>query len=189
MMMMVVVVVMVVMVVMVVSPSAVYCCQVSVGQFKSPNRVLWESAEFLFAQAQAIQFVFPRTCDVEFHVFFPFSSLCLDNRVVHLWWSSHERVLQPTLTPGTLREPGVIASLKALPGAVRNRSDRVTSLPKALSHCRGTCEKLPFSHANSVVKISWQGKLKSTQVLPGYFLLGSPGRSTRRSACYLGNRA
>src|SRR5258708_30758776 len=106
MMMMVVVVVMVVMVVMVVSPSAVYCCQVSVGQFKYPNRVLWESAEFLFAQAQAIQFVFPRTCDVEFHVCFSFSFLCLDNGVVHLWWSSAESLLQPTLTPGTLREPG-----------------------------------------------------------------------------------
>src|SRR5258708_35430353 len=109
--------------VVVTTPPTVYGVQDIVAQFKSPNRALRESEEFLFAQAQAIQFVFPRTCDVEFHVFFPFSSLCLDNRVVHLWWSSHERVLQPTLTPGTLREPGVIASLKALPGAVRNRSD------------------------------------------------------------------
>src|SRR5437879_5639012 len=78
-----------------------------------------------------------------------------------------------------------MARLKALPGAVRNRSDKVSSLPKALSHCRVTCEKLPFSYANSVVKISWQGKLKSTQVLTGYFLVGPPGRCTRRFTCKL----
>ena len=48
-----------------------------VAQFKSPNRALWESEEFLFAQALAIQFVFPRTCDVEFHGCFPFSVLLL----------------------------------------------------------------------------------------------------------------
>jgi hypothetical protein len=48
-----------------------------VAQVKSPNRVLRESEEFLFAQVQAIQFVFPRTCDVEFHGCFPFSVLLL----------------------------------------------------------------------------------------------------------------
>jgi hypothetical protein len=65
--------VVVVFAVVAVFPPTIDGVQDIVTQFKSPNRALRESAEFLFAQAQAIQFVFPRTCDVEFHVFLPFS--------------------------------------------------------------------------------------------------------------------
>jgi hypothetical protein len=59
------------------TPSTIDSVQDIVAQVKSPNRVLRESEEFLFAQVQAIQFVFPRTCDVEFHGCFPFSVLLL----------------------------------------------------------------------------------------------------------------
>jgi hypothetical protein len=59
------------------TPPTIDGVQDIVAQFKSPSRALGESEEFLFAQALAIQFVFPRTCDVEFHVFLPFSILLL----------------------------------------------------------------------------------------------------------------
>jgi hypothetical protein len=49
--------------------AAVYCFQVSVGQFNFPNRVLWEKKAFLFAEALTIRFVFPRAYDVDFHLF------------------------------------------------------------------------------------------------------------------------
>jgi hypothetical protein len=54
--------------------ATVYGFQVSVGQFKFPNRVLWEAEEFLFAQALPILFVFPCACDIELHLGFPFST-------------------------------------------------------------------------------------------------------------------
>jgi hypothetical protein len=59
------------------TPPTIDGVQDIVAQVKSPSRALLESEEFLFAQALAIQFVFPRTCDVEFHVFLPFSILLL----------------------------------------------------------------------------------------------------------------
>jgi hypothetical protein len=48
--------------------------QLSVTQFKLPNRVLGETEEFLFAQALAILFIFPCTYDVELHFSSPFSA-------------------------------------------------------------------------------------------------------------------
>src|SRR5207248_9133064 len=55
------------------SLAAVYGFQVSVGQFNFPNRVLWEGAAFLIAEARAIRFVFPRAYDVDLHGLSPFS--------------------------------------------------------------------------------------------------------------------
>ena len=75
--MVVVVVVVAMLVVVVKMPPTIDGAQDIVAQFKSPNWALRESEEFLFAQALAIQFVYPRTCDVEFHVFLPFSVLLL----------------------------------------------------------------------------------------------------------------
>jgi hypothetical protein len=57
-----------------VAVTAVNGFQVSVGQFKFPNRILWEAEEFLFAQALPILFVFPCACDIELHLGFPFST-------------------------------------------------------------------------------------------------------------------
>jgi hypothetical protein len=54
--------------------TAVYGFQVSVGQFKFPDRVLWEAEEFLFAQALPILCVFPCACNIELHLGFPFST-------------------------------------------------------------------------------------------------------------------
>src|SRR5437588_1335473 len=51
---------------------AVYCFQVSIGQFNFPNRVRWKGAAFLFAQALKIRFVFPCAYDVDLHLFSPF---------------------------------------------------------------------------------------------------------------------
>src|SRR3984893_10876286 len=88
-----------------------------------------------------------------------------------------------TWYPSRTRSDGKATSFA---DALRNRSDKVFCLPETLSHCGGgTWEKLLFSHAISVVTNSWQSKLKSTQVLAGYLLVGSLGRCTRRFACYL----